>query len=164
MLKGIDPLLNAELLGVLAAMGHGDEIVITHMEHHSNIVPWQLLCEQTGAVLKVAPISDEGEIIMDAYAELVGPRTKLVSIIHVSNSLGTVNPVVEMTSIAHEAGALVLLDGAQAIAHRDIDVQALDCDFFAFSGHKLYGPTGIGVLYGKAEILESMAPYQGGGL
>jgi cysteine desulfurase/selenocysteine lyase len=141
----------------------GDEIVITHMEHHSNIVPWQLLCEQTGAVLKVAPISDEGEVLMDAYADLVGPRTKLVSIVHVSNSLGTVNPVVEMTSIAHDAGALVLLDGAQAIAHRDIDVQALDCDFFAFSGHKLYGPTGIGVLYGKAEILESMAPYQGGG-
>jgi cysteine desulfurase/selenocysteine lyase len=141
----------------------GDEIVISHMEHHSNIVPWQLLCEQTGAVLRVVPISDRGEFLFDEYAKLFGPRTKLVSVVHVSNVLGTINPVREIIELAHRQGVPVLLDGAQAVPHLPVDVRALDCDFFAFSGHKLYGPTGIGVLYGKAALLENMPPWQGGG-
>ena len=145
------------------AFSPGDEIIISHMEHHSNIVPWQFICEQTGAKLRVVPITDEGELRMDKFEELLGPRTKLVSIVHVSNSLGTINPVKRIVDMAHRQGAKVLLDGAQAVPHLTVDVEALDCDFYAFSGHKLYGPTGIGVLYGKAELLEAMPPYQGGG-
>jgi cysteine desulfurases, SufS subfamily len=141
----------------------GDEIIISEMEHHSNIVPWQILCEEKGAVLKMIPINGEGELQMDAFKKLLGPKTKLVSIVHVSNALGTVNPVEEIIELAHKAGALVLVDGAQSSVHLDIDVQAMDCDFFAFSSHKVYGPTGIGILYGKKEILEAMPPFQGGG-
>jgi cysteine desulfurase/selenocysteine lyase len=141
----------------------GDEIIISTIEHHSNIVPWQMLCERSGAVLRVIPVDDDGDLDLEAYAALLGPRTKLVSVVHVSNALGTVNPVREMIRMAHDAGARVLLDAAQSIQHLPIDVQEMDCDFLAFSGHKLYGPTGIGVLYGKRELLESMPPWQGGG-
>jgi len=141
----------------------GDEILVTEMEHHSNIVPWQLLCEQTGAVLRVAPIDDTGALRMDAFEALVNPRTRLVAVAHVSNALGTINPVRRLVELAHAAGAPVLIDGAQAAPHIEVDVRALDCDFYAFSGHKLYGPTGIGVLYGKAALLDAMPPYQGGG-
>ncbi len=144
-------------------VGAGDEIVITGMEHHSNIVPWQMLCEQTGATLRVAPITDDGELEWDELERLVGPRTKLVAVVHLSNSLGTVNPVRRVVELAHAHGAAVLIDGAQAAYHFPVDVQALDCDFYVATGHKLYGPTGIGVLYGKAERLEAMPPYQGGG-
>jgi cysteine desulfurase / selenocysteine lyase len=140
-----------------------DEIIISHMEHHSNIVPWQILCEQTGAVLRVVPIDDRGEFLLDEYEKLLGPRTRLVSVVHVSNVLGTINPVREVIERAHRRGVPVLLDGAQAVAHMPVDVRELGCDFYAFSGHKLYGPTGIGVLYGKAELLEAMPPWQGGG-
>ncbi|MBW3467266.1 cysteine desulfurase [Arthrospiribacter ruber] len=141
----------------------GDEIIISTLEHHSNIVPWQMLCEEKGATLKVIPISDIGEIDLEAYANLLSDKTKLVSIVHVSNALGTINPVKQVIHLAHEKGAKVLLDGAQSTSHLDVDVQELDCDFLAFSAHKLYGPTGLGVLYGKREVLESMPPYQGGG-
>ncbi|HWO42892.1 MAG TPA: cysteine desulfurase [Candidatus Eisenbacteria bacterium] len=141
----------------------GDEIVVSAMEHHSNIVPWQLLCDQIGAKLRVVPINHDGEIVLDEYRRLLNAKTKLVSIVHVSNALGTVVPVKEVVRLAHEAGARVLLDGAQAVPHLRVDVQDLGCDFYAFSGHKLFGPTGIGVLYGRAELLESMPPYQGGG-
>lgn len=141
----------------------GDEIVLTHMEHHSNIVPWQLLQQQTGAVLRVAPINDAGELIMEEFGKLLGPRTRLVALAHVSNALGTINPVQHIIAAAHAHGAPVLLDSAQAAPHVEIDVQALDCDFLAFSGHKLYGPSGIGVLYGKEALLDAMPPYQGGG-
>ncbi len=141
----------------------GDEILVTEMEHHSNIVPWQLLCEQTGAVLRVAPIDDTGALRMDAFEALVNPRTRLVAVAHVSNALGTINPVRRLVELAHAAGAPVLIDGAQAAPHIEVDVRALDCDFYAFSGHKLYGPTGIGVLYGKAALFDAMPPYQGGG-
>ena len=144
-------------------LSQGDEILITHMEHHSNIVPWQLVCEQTGAVLRVTPVDDRGELELDEYHRLLGPRTKLVAVVHLSNALGTINPVEEMTAAAHEVGAVVILDGAQAVAHLEVDVQAIDCDFYAFSGHKVYGPTGIGALVGRLELLEEMAPYQGGG-
>jgi cysteine desulfurase / selenocysteine lyase len=141
----------------------GDEILISAMEHHSNIVPWQLLAQQTGAVLKVIPINDAGELILEAYERLLGPRTRLVSVVHISNALGTINPIRAIIERAHALSVPVLIDGAQAVAHVPVDVQALDCDFYAFSGHKLFGPTGIGVLYGKAELLEAMPPYQGGG-
>lgn len=141
----------------------GDEIIISTMEHHSNIVPWQILCEEKKAVLKVIPINDEGELLMDEYYKLLSSKTKLVSIVHVSNSLGTVNPVKEIIEAAHKIGALVLVDGAQSTVHLDIDVQKMDCDFFAFSGHKVYGPTGAGALYGKKEILEEMPVFMGGG-
>lgn len=141
----------------------GDEILITWMEHHSNIVPWQLVCEQTGAVLRVVPINEHGELEMAEYARLLGPRTRLVAMAHVSNALGTINPVREIIAMAHERGVPVLLDGAQAVPHLPVDVRELDVDFYAFSGHKVYGPTGIGILYGKAELLEAMPPYQGGG-
>ena len=144
-------------------VGEGDEIVITGMEHHSNIVPWQMLREQTGATLRVAPITDDGELEWDELERLVGPRTKLVAVVHLSNSLGTVNPVRRVVELAHAHGAAVLIDGAQAAYHFPVDVQALGCDFYVATGHKLYGPTGIGVLYGKAERLEAMPPYQGGG-
>src|SRR5687768_5344600 len=141
----------------------GDEILISWLEHHSNIVPWQLLCEQTGAVLRVAPIDERGEIDLDAYAALLSDRTRIVALSHVSNALGTINPVRAMTRRAHERGAVVLLDGAQAVPHLIVDVQALDCDFYVFSSHKMFGPTGSGVLYGRKSLLEAMPPYRGGG-
>ena len=141
----------------------GDEILVSAMEHHANIVPWQMLCERKKAKLKVIPISNEGEIDLEAYGKLLGPKTKLVGIVHMSNALGTINPVKAMIETAHKQGIPVLVDGAQSAYHRKIDVQELDCDFFVFSGHKLYGPTGIGILYGKKNLLEAMPPYQGGG-
>lgn len=140
-----------------------DEIIVSEMEHHSNIVPWQMLCQRKGAKLKVIPINDKGELLLDEYKKLINSRTKLVAITHVSNSLGTINPVKEIVTIAHKNNIPVLIDGAQAISHLSVDVQDLDCDFYAFSGHKIYGPTGIGVLYGKERWLEEMPPYQGGG-
>ncbi|MBI5480653.1 MAG: cysteine desulfurase [Deltaproteobacteria bacterium] len=141
----------------------GDDVVVTTMEHHSNIVPWQMLCTEAGARLRVAPITDAGELDLDALAALLGPRTRLVAVTHVSNVLGTVNPVARVVEMAHACGARVLVDGAQAVPHLPVDVQALGCDFYAFSGHKLYGPTGIGVLWGREELLEAMPPWQGGG-
>jgi cysteine desulfurase / selenocysteine lyase len=141
----------------------GDEVVVTDMEHHSDIVPWQLLCEDRGAKLRVVPINDRGELILDEYAKLLGPKTKLVCVTHVSNALGTINPVRQIVDMAHSQGVPVLVDGAQAVPHMKVDVRALDCDFYSFSGHKVYGPTGIGVLYGKKALLEAMPPYQGGG-
>ena len=141
----------------------GDEIVISWLEHHSNIVPWQMLCEQTGAVLRVVPIDDRGDIDIEQYAALLSPRTRLVAMSHVSNALGTVNPVREIIEQAHARGAVVLIDGAQAVPHLVVDVRALDCDFYVFSSHKMFGPTGVGVLYGRRSLLEAMPPYQGGG-
>jgi cysteine desulfurase/selenocysteine lyase len=141
----------------------GDEILVSAMEHHSNIVPWQMLCEQGGGVLKVAPIDDAGEIVLDELERRLSPRTRLVAVGHVSNALGTVNPVRRIVELAHARGVPVLVDGAQAAPHLPVDVRALDCDFYAFSGHKMYGPSGIGVLYGKTEHLEAMPPWQGGG-
>ena len=141
----------------------GDEILISTMEHHSNIVPWQMACERTGAVLRVAPINEHGELIMDEFKALLNNRTKIVSIAHVSNVLGTVNPIADIIRLAHEVGAKVLIDGAQAIAHIPVNVVDLDADFYAFSGHKVYAPNGIGVLYGKRELLDSMPPFMGGG-
>ena len=141
----------------------GDEIIISAMEHHSNIVPWQMIAEERGAVLRVIPITDTGELVLDAYERLLGPRTKLVAVVHVSNALGTINPVRRIIEMVHARGVPVLIDGAQAVPHIDVDVQALGCDFYAFSGHKLFGPTGIGVLYGRAALLEAMPPFQGGG-
>ncbi|MDO9424959.1 MAG: cysteine desulfurase [Methylobacter sp.] len=141
----------------------GDEILITAMEHHSNIVPWQMLCEQTGAILKVAPINLQGELIYAEFEKLISDKTRLVSVVHMSNALGTINPVKKIVAAAHAKGIPVLLDGAQAIPHMAVDVQDLDCDFYVFSGHKLYAPSGIGVLYGKQALLEAMPPYQGGG-
>ena len=141
----------------------GDEVVITTMEHHSNIVPWQMICEEKGAVLKVVPINDAGELLMDEFEKLLSPKTKMVACVWVSNALGTINPVKEIIEKAHAIGAKVLLDGAQACSHMEVDVQLLDCDFLTISSHKLYGPTGVGVLYGKRELLDAMPPYQGGG-
>ena len=141
----------------------GDEIIISTMEHHSNIVPWQILCEEKKAFLKIIPINDDGELLMDEYKKLLSSKTKLVSIAHVSNALGTINPVKEIIEEAHKIGALVLVDGAQSSVHLDIDVQEMDCDFFAFSGHKVYGPTGVGALYGKKKILEEMPVFMSGG-
>lgn len=141
----------------------GDEILISTLEHHSNIVPWQMLCEQTGAILKVIPITDAGELVMDEFEKLLSSKTKLVSIVHASNALGTINPAKKIIEAAHAVGAKVLLDGAQSASHLEVDVQDLDCDFLAFSAHKLYGPTGLGVLYGKRELLEEMPPFLGGG-
>ena len=144
-------------------VGAGDEIIITAMEHHSNIVPWQMLCEEKGGRLRVAPINDRGELLLEEFEKLLGPKTKLVAVGHVSNALGTINPVRRIIELAHQQGVPVLIDGAQAAPRLKVDVRELDADFYAFSGHKIYGPTGIGVLYGKAALLEAMPPYQGGG-
>ncbi len=146
-----------------ANLNSGDEIIISTLEHHSNIVPWQMIAEERGASINVIPIDDNGVLDINAFKKLLNEKTKLVSIIHVSNALGVINPVEEIISLAHQQGALVMLDGAQSVVHLDIDVQKLDCDFMAFSGHKIYGPTGVGVLYGKKALLEAMPPYQGGG-
>ena len=144
-------------------VGQGDEVAITHMEHHANIVPWQRLCEEKGAALRVAPIDDRGDLILDEFEALITPRTRIIAITHISNALGTVNPVDEIVRIAHERDIAVLVDGAQAVPHGHVDVHSLDCDFYAFSGHKLYGPSGVGVLYGKSARLDAMPPYMGGG-
>ncbi len=144
-------------------VGAGDEVLITHMEHHANIVPWQILCDRVGARLRVAPIDDRGQLDLDAFEALLSPRTKLVGVTHVSNALGTVNDVARLASLAHAHGAVVLVDGAQAVPHQRVDVRALGCDFYAFSGHKLFGPSGIGVLWGRAELLEAMPPFLAGG-
>jgi len=144
-------------------VGAGDEVLITGLEHHSNIVPWQMLCEEKGATLKVAPIDDAGVVDMAAFEGLLGPRTRIVSVSHVSNALGTINPVERMTERAHAAGAVIVIDGAQAAPHLAIDVERIGCDFYAFSGHKVYGPSGVGALYGRAALLEAMPPWQGGG-
>jgi len=147
----------------LANLGPGDEVLLTHMEHHSNIVPWQIACEATGATLRVAPVDDRGELRLDEFEAMLSERTKVLAAVHVSNTLGTINPVQRMTELAHAAGAVVLIDGAQAVAHMPIDVQSIGCDFYAFSGHKMFGPTGVGALWGRQELLEAMPPYQGGG-
>lgn len=144
-------------------IGRGDEIILTTLEHHSNIVPWQMLAEEKGAKIRVVPINDEGELLIDEYEKLFNKNTKFVGMLHVSNALGTINPIKQLVTIAHARGVPVLIDGAQAAPHMQVDVQDLDCDFYAFSGHKLCGPTGIGILYGKAELLESMGPFKGGG-
>lgn len=141
----------------------GDEVIISEMEHHSNIVPWQIVCEEKGASIKIIPVTEGGELQMDVFEKLLSPKTKIVSVVHASNALGTVNPVKQIIDAAHKAGALVVIDGAQSTVHLDIDVQQLDCDFFAFSSHKVYGPTGVGVLYGKKSLLESMPVFEGGG-
>jgi cysteine desulfurase/selenocysteine lyase len=146
-----------------AQVGPGDEVVISEMEHHSNIVPWQTLCEEKGARVRVIPISDAGELLLDEYERLLGLRTRIVAVTHVSNALGTINPIADIVRLAHRHGIPVLVDGAQAVAHMPVDVQALGCDFYTFSGHKVFGPTGIGVLYGRAPLLAAMPPYQGGG-
>jgi len=144
-------------------IGEEDEIILSAMEHHSNIVPWQILCEQVGARLRIIPMNDDGELLIDEYERLLSDRTKLVAVTHLSNALGTINPIKQIIQIAHRGGVPVLVDGAQAVPHLKVDVRDLDCDFYAFSGHKLYGPTGVGVLYGKATLLDAMPPYQGGG-
>jgi cysteine desulfurase/selenocysteine lyase len=161
--RGTTESINLVAASLGASLRPGDEVLITEMEHHSNIVPWQLVCERTGAKLVPAPITDRGEIDLSAFERLLGGRTRIVALAHVSNALGTVNPIAELTAKAHAAGARVLVDGAQAMPHMRVDVRALDCDFYAFSGHKMYGPTGIGVLYGKRALLDAMPPYQGGG-
>ncbi|PKD44782.1 cysteine desulfurase [Rhodohalobacter barkolensis] len=147
----------------LSVLKEGDEIILSEMEHHANIVPWQMIAERTGAVIKVIPVTDSGDLDMQAYESLLGERTKIVAVVHVSNALGTVNPVKEITALAHEHDAVVLIDGAQSVPHQPIDVQDIDCDFFAFSAHKMCGPTGFGILYGKMNLLEEMPPYRGGG-
>ena len=144
-------------------VGPGDDIIVSNMEHHSNIVPWQMVCEERGANLRVVPIDDTGELLLDEYEKMLSPRTKLVSITHVSNALGTILPAAQIVRMAHAHGVPVLLDGAQAVPHMPVDMKELDCDFYVFSGHKLFGPTGIGILYGKAEHLEAMPPFMGGG-
>jgi cysteine desulfurase / selenocysteine lyase len=141
----------------------GDEVVISAIEHHSNIVPWQMLCDEVGAKLRIIPVNDAGELVIEEYARLLTPRTRIVAIGHASNALGTINPIKEMTAMAHDAGAVVIIDGAQGVPHINVDVQDLGCDFYAFSSHKVYGPTGIGALYGREELLSAMPPYQGGG-
>lgn len=161
--KGTTDSINLVAYSFGELLNEGDEIIISAMEHHSNIVPWQMLCERKGCKLRVIPMNDKGELSMDAYEEQLNDRTKMVSVTHISNSLGTVNDVKTITRKAHEVGARVLLDGAQSIQHLKVDLQDLDCDFYAFSGHKIFGPTGVGVLYGKEECLNAMPPYQGGG-
>ena len=161
--KGATEAINLVAAGLGRDLKPGDEIVLSEMEHHANIVPWHFLRERQGAVLKFTPVTDDGRLDIEAFKALLTERTKVVALTHMSNVLGTVNPVAELTKLAHDAGALVLLDGCQAVVHQAVDVKALDCDFYVFSGHKLYGPTGIGVLYGKAERLAALPPYQGGG-
>lgn len=161
--KGTTDAINLVAFSFGSLLSKGDEIIISAMEHHSNIVPWQLLCERQGCSLRVIPMSEKGELDMEAYASMLNANTKMVAVTHISNALGTINDVKEMIAEAHEVGAKVLIDGAQSIQHIKVDVQALDCDFYAFSGHKLFGPTGVGVLYGKEDLLNSMPPYQGGG-
>lgn len=155
--------INAVANGFASILKAGDEVLVSALEHHSNIVPWQMLCEKTGAVLKVIPMNENGELIMSAYDKLLSHKTKIVAVNHISNALGTINPIKEMIDKAHKAGAAILIDGAQAVAHLKPDVQALNCDFYVFSGHKICGPTGIGILYGKEEWLRKLPPYQGGG-
>lgn len=147
----------------LTNFSEGDEVILSEMEHHANIVPWQMAAEKTGAVIKVIPVTDSGDLDMEAYEKLLSPKTKMVAVIHVSNALGTVNPVKEITDLAHEAGAAVLIDGAQAVPHQQVDVQEIGADFYSFSAHKLCGPTGFGILYGRKELLDAMPPYRGGG-
>lgn len=161
--KGGTEAINLVAAGLGASLGEGDEIVLTEMEHHANIVPWHFLRERRGVVLRFVPVTDDGRLDLESFQRLLGPRTRVVALSHMSNVLGTVNPVMEMTAMAHAAGALVLIDGCQGVVHMPVDVKALDVDFYAFSGHKLYGPTGIGALYGKAERLSALPPYQGGG-
>jgi len=161
--KGGTEAINLVAAGLGATLQAGDEILLTEMEHHANIVPWHFLRERQGVVLKFAPITDDGALDLEAFQHLLGPRTRVVALSHMSNVLGTINPVTELTAVAHAAGAVVLLDGCQAIVHKAVDVKAIDADFYVFSGHKLYGPTGIGILYGKAERLAALRPYQGGG-
>ncbi|WP_395673213.1 aminotransferase class V-fold PLP-dependent enzyme [Phenylobacterium sp.] len=161
--KGGTEAINLVAAGVGAHLQAGDEIIVSEMEHHANIVPWHFLRERLGVVLKWAPVTDEGVLDLEAFQRLLGPRTKVVALTHMSNVLGTINPAQDLARMAHEAGALVLFDGCQAIVHKPIDVKAIDADFYVFSGHKLYGPTGIGILYGKAERLAALPPYQGGG-
>lgn len=161
--KGTSDGINLVAFSFGELLEKGDEILISAMEHHSNIVPWQMLCERKGCVLKVIPINERGELLMDAYSELLSSKTKLVAVTHISNSLGTINPVKEIIEMAHAVGARVLLDAAQSVQHMKVDIQELDCDFFTFSGHKVFGPTGVGILFGKKEILDQMPPYQGGG-
>jgi len=161
--KGGTEAINLVAAGLGASLKAGDEVLLTEMEHHANIVPWHFLRERLGVVLKFAPVTDDGRLDVEGFKALLGARTRVVALTHMSNVLGTVNPVAELTRLAHAAGALVLLDGCQAVVHEAIDVTALDADFYVFSGHKLYGPTGIGVLYGKAERLAALPPYQGGG-
>ncbi|MCC5905897.1 MAG: cysteine desulfurase [Balneolaceae bacterium] len=147
----------------LAHFSEGDEVILSEMEHHANIVPWQMVAEKTGAVIKVIPVTDSGELDLEAYKKLLTPRTKMVAVVHVSNALGTVNPVKEITDLAHEAGSVVLIDGAQAVPHQKVDVQEIGADFYAFSAHKMFGPTGFGILYGRKSLLDGMPPYRGGG-
>jgi len=161
--KGGTEAINLVASSLGASFGEGDEIVLTEMEHHANIVPWHFLRERKGVVLKFAPVTDEGVLDLEAFQRLLGPRTRMVAVSHMSNVLGTINPVQEIARMAHAAGALVLVDGCQGIVHKPVDVKALDVDFYVFSGHKLYGPTGIGILYGKADLLAALPPYQGGG-
>ena len=161
--KGTTDAINLVAFSFGELMSEGDEIIISAMEHHSNIVPWQMLCERKKCVLKVIPMNAKGELIQEEYDNLLSSKTKLVAVTHISNSLGTINPIKEMTRKAHAVGAKLLVDGAQSIQHKKIDVQDLDCDFYAFSGHKVFGPTGVGVLYGKEAVLNGMPPYQGGG-
>ncbi|MFT5861216.1 MAG: cysteine desulfurase/selenocysteine lyase [Flavobacteriaceae bacterium] len=161
--KGTSDGINLVAFSFGELLNEGDEIIISAMEHHSNIVPWQMMCERKGCKLLVIPINDRGELIMEEFDRMLSSKTKLVAVTHISNSLGTINPIEEIIEKSHAIGAKVLIDGAQSIQHMRVDVQALDCDFFAFSGHKVFGPTGIGILYGKKEILDQMPPYQGGG-
>ena len=161
--KGTTDSINLVAYSFGELLNEGDEIIISEMEHHSNIVPWQMLCERKGCKLNVIPINEDGSLKMEVYSQLLNDKTKLVAVTHISNTLGTINPVEDIIEQAHKVGAKVLIDGAQSIQHMNVDVQELDCDFFAFSGHKVFGPTGVGVLYGKKEILDQMPPYQGGG-
>lgn len=161
--KGGTEAINLVAAGLARTLSAGDEILLTQMEHHANIVPWHFLRERLGVVLRFVPVTDTGELDLDAFRQMLGPRTRIVAFSHMSNVLGTVNPATDLTRMAHEAGALVLVDGCQSIVHQPVDVKAIDADFYVFSGHKLYGPTGIGILYGKAERLAALPPYQGGG-